>query len=140
MILAAPIAARIGRQVLTAGAVVVCGGCLLLADTASASSAIDLTPGLGLIGFGVGLVLVPMAEMVLAGVELEHAGAASGVLSTAQQVGGALGVAVIGVVFFDAVGGGITHAFTVSLYVLAALTLGTAVLVQALPRVGQDSR
>lgn len=60
----------------------------------------------------------------------QHAGAASGVLSTAQQVGGALGVAVIGVVFFNAVSAGVSNAFTVSLYTLAALTLVTAALVQ----------
>jgi predicted MFS family arabinose efflux permease len=72
--------------------------------------------------------------MVLSGVAPQHAGAASGVLSTAQQVGGALGVAVIGVVFFNAASAGVTNAFTVSLYTLAALTLVTAALVQALPR------
>ncbi len=75
-----------------------------------------------------------MSQMVLADVDLAHVGAASGVLSTAQQIGGALGIAVIGVVFFDAVTGGVTHAFTVSLHVLAALTLVTAALMQALPQ------
>jgi EmrB/QacA subfamily drug resistance transporter len=134
MMVAGPLVARLGRQVLALGAIAVGAGCLLVADTASASSSLALTPGLALAGFGIGLVLVPMSQMVLADVDLAHAGAASGVLSTAQQVGGALGVAVIGVVFFDAVSGGVTHAFTVSLYVLAALTLVTAVLVQALPR------
>ena len=65
-----------------------------------------LVPGLAVIGFGIGLVLVPLASTVLAGVDPLHAGAASGVMSTAQQVGGALGVAVIGVVFFAALGAG----------------------------------
>lgn len=134
MMIAGPLALRLGRQVLALGAVVVGAGCLLVAVAASASSSLALIPGLALAGFGIGLVLVPMSQMVLADVDLAHTGAASGVLSTAQQVGGSLGVAVIGVVFFDAVPGGVTHAFTASLYVLAALTLVTAVLVQALPR------
>ena len=81
------------------------------------------------------MVLVPLSAAVLRDVEPRHAGAASGVLSTAQQVGGALGVAVIGVVFYRGLHGGtFPHAFTVSLWVLAALTLLTAGLVQALPR------
>jgi EmrB/QacA subfamily drug resistance transporter len=131
---ATSLAVRMGRQVLAVGAVGVGVGCLLLAQVASSSSSLALTPGLALIGFGIGLVLVPMSSMVLADVDMEHAGAAAGVLSTGQQVGGALGVAVIGVVFFAAVPSGVTHAFTVSLYVLAGLTLATAALVQALPR------
>jgi MFS family permease len=63
----------------------------------------------------------------------------SGVLTTGQQVGGALGIAVIGVVFFGAAGAGIAHAFAVSLVVLAALTVATAALVQLLPRPGPAS-
>jgi len=46
---------------------------------------------------------------------------------------------VIGVVFFGAVGGGIAHAFAVSLVVLAVLTVATAALVQLLPRPGSAS-
>jgi EmrB/QacA subfamily drug resistance transporter len=134
MMIAGPLAVRLGRQVLALGAIGVGAGCLLLADAATASSSLALMPGLALAGFGIGLVLVPMSQMVLSDVDPAHAGAASGVLSTAQQVGGALGVAVIGVVFFDAVSGGVTHAFTVALYVLAGLTLATVALVQTLPR------
>jgi hypothetical protein len=42
--------------------------------------------------------------VVLAGIRGQDAGSASGVLSTVQQVGGAVGVAVIGVVFFGLLG------------------------------------
>ncbi|MCO5968587.1 MFS transporter [Actinoallomurus soli] len=45
------------------------------------------------------------------GVREEHVGTASGVLSTAQQVGGSVGVALIGVVVFRAVPRGWDHAF-----------------------------
>lgn len=134
------LARRLGRQVLSVGALAVAAGCVLLAAAARTSSAADLTPGLALAGFGIGMVLVPLSDLALGGVDPRHAGAASGVLSTAQQVGGALGVAVIGVVFFAAAGGaqagggGIGRAFVVSLLVLAALTSATAVLAQLLPR------
>jgi MFS family permease len=135
LLVAGAFSARLGRQALALGALVVAAGCLLTTEGSSAGSALALLPGLAVVGFGIGLVLVPLSSTVLAGVDTRHAGAASGVLSTAQQVGGALGVAVIGVVFFNSLGAhDFQHAFTVSLSVLAALTVGTAALVQLLPR------
>jgi EmrB/QacA subfamily drug resistance transporter len=130
---------RMGRQILAVGAAVVAAGCLLAAWAARAGTALELAPGLVTVGFGIGMVLVPLTATALARIAAEHAGAASGVLTTGQQVGGALGVAVIGVVFFGAAGGGIAHAFAVSLVVLAALTVATAALVQLLPRPGSAS-
>jgi EmrB/QacA subfamily drug resistance transporter len=130
LLLATAIARRLGRQVLALGAVLVAAGALLLAQAAHATSAWELTPGLALVGFGIGAVLVPLSATVLAGIDPRQAGSAAGVLSTAQQVGGALGVAVIGVVFFAA--GPVEHAFVVSLEVVAGLTLGTAALAQLL--------
>jgi EmrB/QacA subfamily drug resistance transporter len=130
---------RMGRQILAVGAAVVAAGCLLAAWAARAGTALELAPGLVTVGFGIGMVLVPLTATALARIAAEHAGAASGVLTTGQQVGGALGVAVIGVVFFGAVGGGIAHAFAVSLVVLAVLTVATAALVQLLPRPGSAS-
>lgn len=46
-------------------------------------------------GIGAGLMFMPLTSTVLMGVEPEHAGAASGLLQTMQQLGGAIGVAVI---------------------------------------------
>ena len=46
-------------------------------------------------GISAGLVFMPLTATVLAGVEPEHAGAASGLLQTFQQLGGAVGLAVI---------------------------------------------
>lgn len=130
LLVAVPLAARLGRQVLAIGAVVVAIGCVVLEQGISDGSSWGLLPGLALVGFGIGLVLVPLSATVLAGVDPRHAGAAAGLLSTAQQVGGALGVAVIGAVFFG--GGAVDHAFRISLWVLAALTVATAALAQLL--------
>jgi predicted MFS family arabinose efflux permease len=69
---------------------------------------------------------------VLAKVSPEHAGAAAGVLATAQQVGNAIGVAVIGVVFFGAVSHGVADAFRYGLIGLVALSAVTVALVQRL--------
>jgi EmrB/QacA subfamily drug resistance transporter len=123
LFVATPLATRLG-------ALMVAAGCGVVAAAASARSSLDLVPGLALVGFGIGMVLVPLASTVLAAVDPRHAGSAAGVLTTAQQVGGALGVAVISVIFFGA--GPVTHAFTVSLWVLAGVTVLTAMLTQAL--------
>ncbi|AEH10795.1 MULTISPECIES: MFS transporter [Protofrankia] len=130
LFVATPVARWIGHQVLALGALLVAAGCVLLAEMAHAGSAWDLAPGMAVIGFGIGLVLVPLASTVLTGVDPRHAGSAAGVLSTAQQVGGALGVAVIGMVFFRS--GAIADAFVISLWVLAGLTGATALLTQLL--------
>jgi predicted MFS family arabinose efflux permease len=139
MLTATAMTARLGRQILALGALVVAGGCVLLAGAATAATAAALLPGLVVAGFGIGMVLVPLSSTVLRGVDARHAGAASGVLSTAQQVGGALGVAVVGVVFYRVLGaaavtGAFASAFTASMYTLAGLTVLTAGLVQLLPR------
>ena len=135
MLVTPAMTARLGRQVLALGAVVVAAGCLLLAAAADSASSAELLPGLAIAGFGIGMVLVPLSATVLRGVDPRHAGAASGVLSTAQQVGAALGVAVVGVAFYRGLAAGsVTHAFAVSLDLLAALTVLTAALVQLLPR------
>ena len=46
-------------------------------------------------GLAAGLIFMPTTSLVLRGVEPEHAGAASGLLQTMQQLGGAVGLAVI---------------------------------------------
>jgi hypothetical protein len=48
-------------------------------------------------------VVAPLINIVLAGIRTGAAGSASGVLTTVQQIGGALGVAVIGIIFFGQV-------------------------------------
>jgi EmrB/QacA subfamily drug resistance transporter len=54
----------------------------------------DLLPGYLLMGFGLPFAFVPVSIAALAGVESEEAGLASGLINTAQQIGGAIGVAV----------------------------------------------
>lgn len=128
------IAARLGRQVLALGALLVSAGYLLLALSLNGSTG-WLIPGLTIAGAGMGFVVAPMPKIVLAGVKQEHAASASGVLSTAQQAGNAVGVAVIGVIFYSALSGGsYPHAFGLGLEVMAAFGLAVAALVQAFPR------
>ncbi|MDI2130022.1 MFS transporter [Yinghuangia seranimata] len=137
------IAARLGRQVLTLGAVLTAGGYAVLAETVAGigatGSVMWLIPGLALAGYGMGVALAPMSAIVLAGITPKHAASAAGVLTTAQQVGGALGVAVVGIVFYDALGTGLAandyaHAVTWALIPLTIFCVATAALVQLLPK------
>jgi predicted MFS family arabinose efflux permease len=68
----------------------------------------------------------------LSRVRPEHAGAAAGVLSTTQQVGNAVGVAIIGVIFYAGFRG-YAHAFGDSLIYLAAVAPLLAAAIQAVP-------
>jgi len=55
----------------------------------------DLLPGIMLTSIGMGLVFVPITLIATSGVPVEDAGLASGLFNTAQQIGGALGLAVL---------------------------------------------
>lgn len=55
----------------------------------------DLFPGFLLIGIGMPFVFVPVTIAALAGVSEDQAGLASGLINTSQQIGGALGIAVL---------------------------------------------
>jgi EmrB/QacA subfamily drug resistance transporter len=138
---AAPrVAARLGRQAIALGAVVLAAGLGLMAGTAmelgSSGSVWWLAPGLFVDGLGMGLVIGPLTGSVLAGVRPQLVGSAAGVLATVQQVGGALGIALLGNLFYGSLRHGFGHAFSLSLLALVALELLLALLVQALPKSG----
>ena len=59
-----------------------------------ASYATDLLPGYLLVGFALPFTFIPVSIAALAGVQQHEAGLASGLINTAQQIGGAVGVAV----------------------------------------------
>ena len=101
---AIPLAQRFGRLVLTAGAVLLALGTLAVAlgadGVGTGSDPWSIVPGLVVAGAGLSLLIIPLANVVLAAVPAGAAGGASGIFSTAQQFGGAVGIAVIGTVFF----------------------------------------
>jgi EmrB/QacA subfamily drug resistance transporter len=137
------VAAKIGRQVIALGGVLRITGLLLLiltlAEIGDGGNIAWLVPALVIDGAGQGLAVAPLATTVLSRVTPQHAGAASGVLTTGIQIGNALGVAVVGVIFYGVLNrahgaNNYAHAFAVSLtYVLFAALLLTT-LVQLLPR------
>jgi EmrB/QacA subfamily drug resistance transporter len=129
--------ARFGRRVIAAGGAALALGLALLAvvvaDVGTGGSLLAFVPGLLLVGAGIGLCYTPLTSMVLANVEPSRAGSASGALSTVQQVGYALGVAVTGVLFFGAADEGIARAFELSLIQLALVAGGIVVVSRLLP-------
>jgi MFS family permease len=97
-------------------------------------SVLWLAPGLALAGAGMGVALASLVGTVMATVEPADAGSVSGTFSTLQQLGNAVGVAVIGNVYFSLVGHGAAHAFEVSMGCLVGVTLAVAVCALGLPR------
>jgi EmrB/QacA subfamily drug resistance transporter len=130
-----------GRRLITAGALTLAAGHGLLLDAVLGGGAlVTLVPGMVLVGGGMGLLIAPVASTVMAGVPGELAGSASGALSTVQNVGNAIGVGLVGALYFGALGGGAAHAFALSLAALAALLLAVAALARLLPAVVASPR
>ncbi len=85
-------------------------------------------------GVGIGLVVAPLFSLILAAVADEEVGSASGVLNAIQQFGGAVGIAVIGTVFFTVLGDdGFTQAFERVVIWTLALVGVAALLALLLP-------
>jgi MFS family permease len=137
--IAVPLAQRHGRRVLAIGAALMVAG---IASVALAAPHVGLNgspwpvvPGLVAAGAGLALLIVPLVNVVLAAIPVEAAGGASGLFSTAQQLGGALGVALFGTAFFGYLNG---HSFQAALVHTAPYAMGAfalcAVLSVLLPR------
>ncbi len=95
---------KLGRYAMSLGTVVMSIG-LVITYLFVKQNGLDTTPwefipGLLVTGLGMGLVMSPIFSVVLSDVDPRHAGSASGVMNAVQQLGAAIGVALIGVIFF----------------------------------------
>lgn len=102
--LAAPrLVARWGLRAIGAGALAYALSIgLLIAQVHVAGAGLaplELIPLLIVVGAGQGLIMTPLLNLVLGFVPAAQAGMASGVIATLQQIGAALGVAVVGMLF-----------------------------------------
>ena len=97
----------------------------------------DLLPSFILIGAGIGVSFVSVTIAALAGVPSRDAGIASGLVNTARQVGGAVGLAgvtTIATIYAthrsatESVAAGATHGFRIAFATLAVLSIVGAVL------------
>ncbi len=106
---------KLGRRAISYGAATIAVGMgIIIATIALFSDSLTgwhFIPGLIVTGVGMGFAFGSLYSAVLNGVDTKHAGSASGTLSAVQQVGGAVGVAIIGVVFFGQLSSGAASHF-----------------------------
>jgi EmrB/QacA subfamily drug resistance transporter len=99
------LAPRLGRTALQLGIVVMTlamvGVWFTLHVHGDATTIWNLVPATLATGIGAGMVFAPLFDIILASIDDQAAGSASGVLTAMQQYGGAIGVAVIGTIFFQ---------------------------------------
>lgn len=138
---------RFGRKVLQTGALAMGIG-VLLYIWESGRYGLDIAPWqmalpLVVMGVGMGLIVAPLTDAVLSDVPREHAGSASGLINTVQQMGNALGLGLVAVVFFGQIGDGLTpaavgpafvNAFEHALGWVALVMLAIFLLMFALPK------
>jgi EmrB/QacA subfamily drug resistance transporter len=127
--LASRLLPRVGSRVLiVVGLAAMGGGALLLTQvTASSGYWTGLLPALLIIGVGTGLVLPAASITAMSDVTEDRAGLASGLISTAHEIGAALGVAVFSAVAV-AVSGGIAAGYRHGFGVAAAIAVGLALV------------
>ena len=130
---------RFGRAVLQAACVILAAGVLWLHQTVQAhgldtSTLMLIGPQL-VLGVGLGMLISPLFDFILASVSDTEVGSASGVLNAIQQLGGAIGVAAIGTLFFSTLAhSGFVTALSRSLLVELATTPVLLALISLLPR------
>jgi EmrB/QacA subfamily drug resistance transporter len=128
--LSARLTTRFGaNRVLVAGAALTAVGLALLSGApVDASYAADLLPGLLIWGIGAGLAFPSIMTLAMSAATPEDSGVASGVINTNQQVGGALGLAVLATLAADRTGAQQTATALADGYGLAfAVATGIAV-------------
>src|SRR5712691_10549843 len=131
---AAQLVNRIGvKPVLVTGMVALTSGLVYFTQVSVHGTYLsDLLPGFLLVGVGLGFSFVPISIAALAGVRPAEAGLASGLFNTTQQIGGALGIAVLSTIATSrtshaladgtALPSALVHGFT-GAFVVGALTL-----------------
>jgi EmrB/QacA subfamily drug resistance transporter len=137
--IASNFAPRIGvRPVAAAGMLLTAIGMLLFARMpVDGTYAVDVLPGMILASLGMGAVFMPLTLVATTGLEDADQGLASGLFNTSQQIGGALGLAILSTVAAGRTHGGspaqLVHGFHYAFagaacFVLAALVVMVAML------------
>jgi len=102
------IAQRLGSRILMLGAGILAVGLLALSVVMQQQGTtphwLVLAGPLFVAGIGLGLFIAPLQTVILSEVKQDNAGSASGLLPTFQQLGGSVGLAAVGVLFFTFIG------------------------------------
>jgi len=101
IILVAPVAGRISDRVgprwLMGSGMTLLAGSLLIFGTLDASSSFwNILPGLLVGGFGMAITMAPTTSAAMGSVPVDKAGVGSAVINSMRQVGGSLGIAIMG--------------------------------------------
>jgi EmrB/QacA subfamily drug resistance transporter len=116
------------RALIVAGLLMMGAGALLLTGVSAHSGYLTgFLPGLLVVGMGTGLVFPATAVTAMSDIAEDRAGLASGLMTTAHEIGAALGVAIFSAVAV-AVGGGIAVGYRHGFVVAAAVAAGLAVV------------
>jgi EmrB/QacA subfamily drug resistance transporter len=129
---------RLGRTTLQIGAVILAAGVWWLRSVivghGLGTGSLELAGPQLVVGIGLGLVISPLFDFILASVTDDEVGSASGVLNATQQLAGSIGVAAIGTVFFTTLAHhGFVTAITRCLLIELASTPVLLVLTRTLP-------
>jgi MFS family permease len=140
---------KLGRRVLQIGLVIEAVGLasfyLVLRDVGPSLSNWDVLGPMLIGGFGMGMVFVPLFDIILGGVAEHEVGSASGVLQSVNQLAMSLGIAVLGTIFFGLAGsghqhaGGFVHATEVCSLVTVGLLATAFALALLLPRAARHA-
>ena len=106
--LSVPLVPRLGKYLILVGSITMIIGYYwitqIVENQGNTLSISDLIFAMALSGLGLSLIIVPLNDVALAQTSINNAGAASGVLGTFGQIGIAVGIAIVGVVFFGIIG------------------------------------
>jgi EmrB/QacA subfamily drug resistance transporter len=133
------LAPKYGRRALHAGIAImaagVAGALLTFQYFGSGLTSWQLIPALTVSGIGMGVLITSYFGIVISAVDDAELGSASGVMNAVQQLGGSIGVAALGSVYFDRLAShGSASATAAAMLVSVALLVGCAALVFLLPR------
>jgi MFS family permease len=148
IILVAPQAGRLSdrigsRWLIGTGLCFVTLSLILFAQLHQGSNFWDILPGLLTGGFGMALTMTPTTAAAMGSVPVDKAGVGSAVLNAFRQVGGSLGIAIMGAVVGSQISVGVrnpayagqfTDGYHLGLYVAAAIAFAGAVVATATVR------
>jgi EmrB/QacA subfamily drug resistance transporter len=122
---AAAMMAKLGRRILHIGLIGMAAGMvgvyLVLQGSGIDLTSWELAVPLGAFGFGMGMIFVPLFDIIMGEIADHEVGSASSSLEALQQLGASLGVAVLGTVFFGITGPAI--AATTAVHAASVVTL-----------------
>jgi EmrB/QacA subfamily drug resistance transporter len=134
---AAKLTTRFGaRRLMVVGLALLAGGALLLARLpADGDYWTDVLPGMVLLALGSGLAFAPTYIAASSGVAAEDQGAASGLINSAQEIGAAVGLAVLALVATRVAGpGALVEGYRAGLVGAAVLFAASAAIAVTMPR------